>query len=114
MINEGRSVAECATHARRRIPWRNSDDIANELSDRSTHPFLRTYLWSYPAGIDWFATLADTADKATIARVLRGTFERPLRPTGLAALWPAGPTCVRGARTASQAGQVTREADQRL
>jgi hypothetical protein len=92
MINEGRSVAECATHARRRIPWWTSNDIANELSDRSTDPFLRTYLWSYPAGIDWFATLADTADNATIRGVLRGTFERPLSPTDLAALWPAGPT----------------------
>jgi hypothetical protein len=91
MINAGTSVAECAAHARRRIPWWTSNDIANELTDRSTDPFLRSYLWSYPAGIDWFAGLADTADEATIKRVLHGTFERPLSPTDLAALWPAGP-----------------------
>jgi len=91
VINEGRPVAECATHARRRIPWWTSNDITNELTDRSTDPFLRSYLWAYPAGIDRFATLADTADKATIGRVLRGTFERPLSPTDLAALWRAGP-----------------------
>jgi hypothetical protein len=85
------ALAECASHARKRIPWWTSNDIANELSDRSTDPFLRSYLWAYPAGIDWFAALADTADEATIGRVLRGTFERPLSPTDLAALWPTGP-----------------------
>ena len=98
MIKEGRPVAECATHARRRIPWWTSNDIANELTDRSTDPFLRSYLWAYPAGIDWFTTLADTADDTTISRVLRGTFERPLSPTDLAALWPAGPSIGGSAR----------------
>ena len=72
MINAGTSVADCAAHARRRIPWWTSNDIANELTDRSTDPFLRSYLWSYPAGIDWFTALADTADDATIKRVLHG------------------------------------------
>jgi hypothetical protein len=92
MINTGATATDCATHARRRIPWWTSNDIANELTDRSTDPFLRSYLWAYPAGIDWFATLADTADQPTISRVLHGTFQRPLSPTDLAALWPAGPT----------------------
>jgi hypothetical protein len=92
MINTGAPVADCAAHARRRIPWWTSNRIANELTDRSTDPFLRSYLWAYPAGIDWFATLADTADAATIGRVLRGAFERPLNPIDLAALWPAGPS----------------------
>jgi hypothetical protein len=85
MINEGRPVAECATHARRRIPWWTSNDIANELTDRSTDPFLRSYRWAYPAGIDWFAALADTADEATIGQVLCGTFERPRSPSDLSA-----------------------------
>ena len=88
MVNAGVPVAECAAHARRRIPWWTSNDIANELTDRSTDPFLRSYLWAYPAGIDWFATLADTTD----GQVLRGTLERPLSPTDLAALWPQGPS----------------------
>jgi hypothetical protein len=91
MINDGTPVAECAAHARRRIPWWTSNDIANELTDRSTDPFLRSYLWAYPAGIDWFATLADTADQSTISRVLHSAFQQPLSPTDLTALWPAGP-----------------------
>ena len=36
--------------------------------------------------IDWFA------DTATIKRVLRGAFERPLSPAELSELWPTGPT----------------------
>ena len=71
-------------------PIRERSERAS-ATDRSTDPFLRSYLWAYPAGIDWFATLADTADEATIGRVLRGTFEQPLSPTDLAELWPAGP-----------------------
>ncbi len=90
-INAGATVAECAAHARGRIPWWTKNDIANELSDRSVDPFLRSYLWSYPAGIDWFTTLADTAADQTISNVLRGAFQRPLTPTELTALWPAGP-----------------------
>jgi hypothetical protein len=90
-INAGVSVAECAAHAQGRIPWWTKNDIANELTDRSVDPFLRSYLWSYPAGLDWFAALADTADQAMISAVLHAAFQRPLTPTDLAALWPAGP-----------------------
>ena len=72
------------------FPWWTSNDIANELTD----PFLRSYLWAYPAGIDWFAALAALADEATIKRVLHGTFERRLSPTDLTTLWPAGTALV--------------------
>ena len=49
------------------------------------------YLWAYPAGLDWFAALADTAPPDTVRRVLRAAFQRPLTPVDLAALWPSGP-----------------------
>lgn len=92
MINAGTPVAECAAHARARIPWWTSNDIANELTDRSTDPFLRSYLWSYPAGIDWFVALAETHDDHLIGSVLQAAFRQPLTPADLTELWPSGPT----------------------
>jgi hypothetical protein len=82
-INTGATVPEAAAHARSHIPWWTSHEIANELADRGTDPMLRTYLWSYPAGTDWFINLADTADQATIASVFRAAYARPLTPADL-------------------------------
>lgn len=90
-INDGATVAHCAEHARARVPWWTSDRIANELSDRGADPMLRSYLWSYPAGMDWFVNLADTGGPETVRKVLRAAYQRPLTPTDLAALWPDGP-----------------------
>jgi hypothetical protein len=41
---------------------------------------LRTYLWSYPGGTDWFINLADTASAATIEAVFRASYAQPLTP----------------------------------
>jgi hypothetical protein len=91
-INDGVAIDDCAAHARARVPWWSSDTIADALADRGTDPLLRSYLWAYPAGIDWFVALADHADAATVQKVLQAAYRRPLRPCDLAALWPAGPT----------------------
>jgi hypothetical protein len=90
-INTGATVADCVTHARARVPWWTSDTIADALSDPSNDPLLRSYLWAYPAGMDWFVALADTADPPTQQEVLRAAYQQPLTPTDLTALWPAGP-----------------------
>lgn len=90
-INNGVPAAVAATHARRRIPYWDSNRIANELSDRGADPMLRSYLWSYPAGTDWFINLADHADTATIEAVFRAAYQRPLTPADLTQLWPDGP-----------------------
>ena len=87
LINTGTTAAEAAAHARARIPWWTSHEIANELADRGTDPMLRTYLWSYPAGTDWFITLADTADQETIEQVLRAAYAQPLTPSDLVSAW---------------------------
>ncbi|WP_146778809.1 hypothetical protein [Actinomadura craniellae] len=89
-INDGAPITECAQHARRRIPWWSDAAIADALTDRSTNPELRSYLWAYPAGIDWFAALAE-ADARVIREVLHAAYRAPLTPTDLADLWPAGP-----------------------
>lgn len=91
MINAGASVEECTAHARSRVPWWTNNQIAGMLTDRSTDPLLRTYMWAYAAGIDWFTNLAD-ADETTIRQVLHAAYRTPLTPSDLQALWPQGPT----------------------
>lgn len=89
-INDGATPAECAAHARSRVPWWNGAAIMSFLRDRKSDPMLRSYLWAYPAGIDWFVNLAE-ADPEVISQVLHAAYRAPLTPTELAALWPAGP-----------------------
>lgn len=90
-INDGASVASCAEHVRRRVPFWTDEVIGDVLTDRGANVLLRSYLWSYPAGIDWFANLADHADGQTVSRVLHMAYQRPLSPSDLMDLWPAGP-----------------------
>jgi len=90
-VNAGSSVAECAQHARARVPFWTESAIADILTDRGSDPQLRSYLWAYPAGIDWFVNLADTADIATVGKVFRAVYAQPLTPHQLTQLWPAGP-----------------------
>ncbi|MEV0661703.1 hypothetical protein ACIBI3_05050 [Actinomadura luteofluorescens] len=89
-LNQGVGITELADHARFRMPWTTEAAIADLLTDRGANPQLRSYLWAYPAGIDWFANLA-AADKATSTTVLQAAYRDPLTPTDLAALWPSGP-----------------------
>jgi hypothetical protein len=89
-VNAGVSIDECAAHAMARVPWWKDAYIGDFLADRGASPRLRSYLWAYPAGLDWFAALAE-ADKSVIDRVLHAAYRDPLSPSDLAALWPAGP-----------------------
>ncbi|MCA1675193.1 MAG: hypothetical protein LC799_24370 [Actinobacteria bacterium] len=90
LINSGESAAACRDHALRRVPFWSSATIARDLFDRSANPQLRTYLWAYPAGIDWFVNLHE-AGGARAAEVLHEAYQHPLDPSELRALWPAGP-----------------------
>jgi len=67
-----------------------AQEIARELYDRSRNPQFRPYLWSYPAGIDWFVKLVE-AGGTTLAEVFREACRRPLTPNELHQLWPTGP-----------------------
>jgi hypothetical protein len=89
-VNSDTPAADCLRHAQTQVPWWTTEDIADLLHDRSVSPLLRSYLWSYPAGIDWFVRLAD-APPSVSAKVLHEAYRQPLRPTDLAALWPEGP-----------------------
>ncbi len=91
-INQGVSIAECADHARSRVPFWTSAGIGDMLTGRGSNPLLRSYLWAYPAGIDWWVNLADNADPETRKQTLRAAYQRPLTPSHLAGLWPHGPS----------------------
>jgi hypothetical protein len=89
-LNSGATIEDCAAHARYRVPFWTNETIADALADRGANPLLRSYLWAYPAGLDWFVALADA--RATVApEVLRAAYREPLTPDDLAAFWPTGP-----------------------
>lgn len=90
-INSGVPIEECAAHARSRAPWWKDQHIGDFLTDRATNPKLRSYLWAYPAGLDWFTALAMQADKHVIGQILHAAYSDPLTPADLSELWPAGP-----------------------
>jgi len=90
LINNGESATACRDHALRRVPFWTETIIARDLFDRSVNPQLRTYLWAYPAGIDWFVNLYEAGGPLT-GEVLKEAYKRPLDPSELHALWPAGP-----------------------
>jgi hypothetical protein len=82
-VNSGVPLAECANHARTRVPFWTNATISDTLTDRSADPLLRSYLWAYPAGVDWWVTLADQADEETRKSLLQKVYRRPLTPTQL-------------------------------
>jgi hypothetical protein len=89
-INAGVAITECAAHAKKRVPFWDDAEISDALSDRSANPLLRSYLWAYPAGIDWFVRLAD--EEPTLGRdILRAAYRDPHTPSTLAEMWPSGP-----------------------
>lgn len=90
LLNSGATVADCRDLARRQIPWWTDEEILRECYDRSRNPQFKSYLWAYPAGIDWFIRLIETSD-APLAEVLREAYKQPLTPTELHKLWPTGP-----------------------
>jgi hypothetical protein len=81
-INRGDAIEKCVTYAHDRAPFWTDEAVSNTLSDRSVNPQLRTYLWSYVAGIDWFVALADSRSSVS-ADVLRLAYTDPLTPKGL-------------------------------
>ena len=89
-LNSGSNVGQCADYARTHVPYWTDAEIADSLADRGADTLLRSYLWSYPAGIDWFAHLAE-APASVRSAVLKAAYRDPLSPDELTALWPSGP-----------------------
>ena len=90
-INMGTDISTCSKRAKQLVPFWTDENVGDMLSDRSADPLLRSYLWAYPAGIDWFVNLADNATAEEHRRVLHRSYQEPLTPNDLHALWPAGP-----------------------
>ncbi|WP_433717061.1 hypothetical protein ACQP2U_42595 (plasmid) [Nocardia sp. CA-084685] len=83
-------ILEIADQARRWVPFWTDTQISDLMTDRSADVLLRSYLWSYPAGCDWFVRLADTKG-APARRILHAVYRAPHTPAELMALWPEGP-----------------------
>lgn len=90
LLNSGATVVGCHDLARHHVPWWSDEEIAREFYDRSRNPQFRSYLWAYPAGIDWFIRLVESGG-TRIGEVLREAYRRPLAPVELQELWPTGP-----------------------
>lgn len=90
MINAGASATDCRDVAVARVPFWSDADVASILRDRALDPQLRSYLWAYPAGIDWFLAAYDAGGNV-LRDVLHAGYQRPLIPSELEKLWPAGP-----------------------
>jgi hypothetical protein len=90
ILNSGTTVADCRDYARRQVPWWTDEEIARELYDRSRNPQFKSYLWAYPAGMDWFIRLVEASGEP-LAEVLCEAYRRPLTPSELYELWPSGP-----------------------
>lgn len=90
LLNSGATVVDCRDFAHRQVPWWTDEEITREFHDRSRNPQFRSYLWAYPAGIDWFIRLVE-AGGTPLGEVLRESYRRPLTPSELRELWPTGP-----------------------
>jgi hypothetical protein len=88
-INAGSTLDECFGQARTLVPFWSDDQIGNVLTDRTINPLLRSYLWSYPAGLDWFTRLSEAAS-GRADEVIRAAYQEPLTPCQLQSLWPDG------------------------
>ncbi len=90
-VNSGASIDQCAAYASGHVPFWTEAEIADMLTDRGADPLLRSYQWSYPAGIDWFTQLAQAPADAWRS-VLQAAYRDPLTPAELEKLWPTGTT----------------------
>ncbi|MEU8656938.1 hypothetical protein [Actinoplanes philippinensis] len=90
LINAGASIDDCVARARTLLPFWTDENIGNILSDRGVNPQLRSYLWAYPAGLDWFVALVESGSSVA-GEVLQASYRDPLAPDDLTKLWPAGP-----------------------
>jgi hypothetical protein len=90
-LNAGVPAIDCADHLRSCVPWYDDETIAGFLADRGANPQLRTYMWAYPAGLDWFAALAKAPARVR-REVLHAAYRAPLTPAELTQLWSEGPS----------------------
>jgi hypothetical protein len=88
--NTGTSVEDCCAYAKGRVPFWTDQEIKGLIENQTADSLLRSYLWSYPAGMDWFVRLSEaTPDKG--AAVIRAAYRQPLTTRQLRDLWPEGP-----------------------
>ncbi|MEM7355115.1 MAG: hypothetical protein AAF657_30175 [Acidobacteriota bacterium] len=85
-INGGHTPAQCVEYARSMTPFVNGAALADSLADRANNVLLRSYLWSYASGMDWFVRLHEGQPRVTAGEVLTKSFCDPLTPSRLQTL----------------------------
>lgn len=80
-VNRGDSLERLVAYAREHAPFWDDETISDLLTDRSVNPLLRSYLWSYAAGVDWFVNLAEAGRRGPSCRLPGATpARRPHEP----------------------------------
>jgi len=90
MIAGGALISDCLSHARSRIPYWSNQYVVNLLHDRGNNAVLRSYLWAYPAGIDWVVNLAEAGPEIS-KPIVRELYHEPFTPSALQKVWSDGP-----------------------
>ncbi|MEM8925018.1 MAG: hypothetical protein AAGD35_16045 [Actinomycetota bacterium] len=89
MVNEDRPVMDAVDFMRSSLPFSSDAAIADAINDRSVNTQLRSYLWSYGSGMDWFVELSEQAPDV-LKGTLRRAYREPLQPEHLHASWAIG------------------------
>ena len=90
LVNNGDDVLEGIEYARKASPFISDAALADAINDRAVNAQLRSYLWSYGSGMDWFVQLAESVTPERAAEVLQACYQDPLQPDDLLGLWAAG------------------------
>jgi hypothetical protein len=76
LINSDRGLRD-ACKAAERVPFLDDVALSDLLSDRGANPQLRSYLWAYPVGFDYFVSAAERTP-SRVQRMLAAAYREPL------------------------------------
>lgn len=82
-VNDLRAIIDRATQL---VPWWTPDKIVREIQDRSVNPLLRSYLYAYPAGLDFFTRASCHLDESARQSLVERCYAEPLFPSELESL----------------------------
>lgn len=86
MINEGRTIEECVSFAKRHLPDPEVGEVAAGLVSRANIPRFRSYEFVYPASFDFFIRCAENLPESAIKELLRKVYRGVYFYDGLAEL----------------------------
>ena len=81
---------QLSRHVQQQLPWLNEEEAHRAVTDRSRDPLLRTYLWSYPIGFDFFVRVWEKSGPDTVSQIVRMAYRQPIDAGDLADQLSAG------------------------